>query len=290
MSGSRVDKQLDRRLNAYRPDLADSRLAGEVDADRYVDGEVFHVSVPVACVHMAPDAASGMDTQFLHGEQLRVFDRRNGWAWVQGERDSYVGYVPESSIVEGGFSPTHIVCVPRTFVYPEPDLKRRALRAHSMGALVRVVDDIEVRGTRYAILDDDRAMILRHLRPLDETSPDFVAVAEQFLHTPYLWGGASGMGIDCSGLVQLSLRMAGRNVLRDTDLQAATIGVEIDPDSTPLQRGDLVFWRGHVAICVSPEEIIHANGYTMQVSREPLAEAVARIEPLYGRPTLIRRP
>jgi cell wall-associated NlpC family hydrolase len=290
MSESKVEKQLDRRLNAYRPDLADVRLAGQVQADRYVDGETFYVGVPVTRVHMAPDAASDMDTQFLHGEELRVFDRRNGWAWVQGQRDSYVGYVPESNIVEGSFSATHIACVPRTFVYPEPELKRPALHTHSMGALVNVVDEIEVRGTRYAILDDDRAMILRHLRPLDRKADDFVSVAEQFIHTPYLWGGASGMGIDCSGLVQLSMRMAGKFVQRDTDMQASSIGIQIDPDSTPLQRGDLVFWQGHVAIFTSPDEIIHANGYSMQVSREPLAEAIARIDPLYGLPTLYRRP
>ena len=290
MSESKVEKQLDRRLNAFRPDLADARLAGQVQADRYVDGETFSVGVPVARVHMAPDAASGMDTQFLHGEELKVFERRNGWAWVQAQRDSYVGYVPESSIVEGSFSASHIVCVPRTFVYPEPDLKRPVLHAHSMGALVNVVDELEVRGTRYAILDDNRAMILRHLRPLNEVSADYVSIAEQLIHTPYLWGGASGMGIDCSGLVQLSMRMAGRPVLRDTDMQVSSIGAQIDPESTPLQRGDLVFWKGHVAICTSADEIIHANGYTMQVSREPLDEAINRIEPLYGRPTLFCRP
>lgn len=98
------------------------------------------------------------------------------------------------------------------------------------------------------------------------------------------------MGIDCSGLVQLSMRMAGKFVQRDTDMQASSIGIQIDPDSTPLQRGDLVFWQGHVAICTSPDEIIHANGYSMQVSREPLGETIARIDPLYGLPTLYRRP
>lgn len=289
MSQSEVEN-LDRRLNAFRPDLADIHLAGRVQADSYVEGETFYVGAPVARVHMAPDAASGMDTQFLHGEELKVFERKNGWAWVQGQRDSYVGYIPESSIVEGSFSPTHIVCVPRTFVYPEPELKRPALHTHSMGALVNVMDVTEARGTRYAILDDGRAMIHRHLWELDRKAEDYVSVAQQFIHTPYLWGGASGMGIDCSGLVQLSMRMAGRQVRRDTDMQASTIGTEIDPRTTPLQRGDLVFWKGHVAICTSADEIIHANGYSMQVSSEPLADAIARIEPFYGKPTLVRRP
>lgn len=282
-------KALDRRLNAFRPDLADKRLEGRVEAGRFVEGAMFHVSAPVAKVHTAPDASSGMDTQFLHGEELRVFDRNNGWAWIQGERDSYVGYVPESSIDEDGYRATHIVCVPRTFAYPEPDLKKPAANAQSMGALVTVTGETEVRGTRYALLDDGRAMIARHLSPIGDVADDYVAMAEMFLHTPYLWGGASGFGIDCSGLVQLSMRMAGRNVPRDTDMQAESIGEALDLKEPP-QRGDLIFWRGHVAIFTASDEIIHANGYTMTVSREPLADAIGRIGPLYGQPTSMRRP
>lgn len=279
---------LDRRLNAYRPDLADVRLKGQVEAARFVSGTPATVSAPVADVHSVPDAASGVDTQFLCGDTVLVFEERDGWAWIQADRDGYVGYVRQEAIAPGMPEPTHVVCVQRSFVYPTAELKSPPLTTHSMGARLAVTGETEERGTRYALLASGGAMIARHLRPLGGPSVDFVSVAEEFLHTPYLWGGASGFGIDCSGLVQLALFMAGREVPRDTDMQAEGLGVPVR-EGAPLGRGDLVFWRGHVAIMLDSEEVIHANGFTMTVSREPLAEAVRRIEPLYGRPVGIRR-
>ncbi|WP_309084284.1 C40 family peptidase [Chelativorans sp.] len=279
---------LDSRLNAFRADLADERLKGRVDAARFVAGEPTVIAAPVADVHSAPSPMAGIDTQFLYGESVRVFERREGWAWVQGERDGYVGYVPEEALGEDTHSPTHVVSAARSFTYPKSELKTPPIMAHSMGARVAVVEEVENHGTVYALLGSGGSMIAKHLRPLGKPCSDFVSIAERFLHTPYLWGGTSGFGIDCSGLVQLSMFMAGRNVPRDTDMQA-TIGVPVEPEAG-LQRGDLVFWRGHVAIMTDADHIIHANGYTMTVWEEPLAEAMRRIEPLYGRPTGYRRP
>jgi cell wall-associated NlpC family hydrolase len=279
---------LDRRLNACRPDLADERLKGRVSAERFVAGEPADVIVAVVDLHSAPETGAGIDTQLLFGDPVRVFERKAGWAWVQAGRDGYVGYIKEETL--GALvEPTHLVAVPRSVVYPEPELKTPPISVQSMGARVAVVEEVEKRGTRYALLSSGGVMIAGHLRPLDQPFPDYVSVAEIFLHTPYLWGGASGFGIDCSGLVQLSMFMAGRRVLRDTDMQAEGIGHPVEAEAG-LRRGDLVFWRGHVAVMVDGETIIHANGHTMTVAREPLTEAAGRIERLYGRPTGYRRP
>ncbi|MCR4268281.1 C40 family peptidase [Nitratireductor sp. ZSWI3] len=281
---------LDRRLNAHRADLADMRLKGSVEAERFIEGEAACVVVPVLDIRGAPRADAGLDTQLLYGDAVRVFERSEGWAWIQAERDGYVGYVAENGLGAPGPEPTHTVITQRSFVYPRAELKAPILAAHSMGARLVVTATAETRGTRYALLSTGGAMIADHLRPLSEQAGDYVAVAETFLHTPYLWGGTSGFGIDCSGLVQLSMRMTGRTVLRDTDMQAESIGTATDPAATPLRRGDLVFWRGHVAIMLDGETMLHANGHTMTVAREPLAEAVERIAALYGRPTGYRRP
>jgi cell wall-associated NlpC family hydrolase len=282
----------DARLHAFRSDLADARLKGEVVADRFVAGQPARITASVADVRKAARPDAGVNTQFLFGDDILVFEDTEGWAWVQAERDGYVGYVADTMLGRRDHAPTHLVSVPRTFVYPGPDLRFPRTGQLSMGAAVTVTGTAETRGTHYAVLPSGEAVISGHLRPVGELAADYVAVAESFLGTPYLWGGASAFGIDCSGLVQLSMRMAGRNVLRDSDMQATGLGEPIDPgpDFSELRRGDLVFWKGHVAVMTDPEAMIHANGHTMLVSREGLKDAIARIGYLYGGPTGFRRP
>jgi cell wall-associated NlpC family hydrolase len=279
----------DTRLHAFRPDLADARLRGEVEAQRFVDGDAARIGVAVADLHQAPRPDAGLSTQALFGDEVRVFDVAEGWGWIQLERDGYVGYVADTVLTQRNLTPTHVVVVPRTFLYPGPDLKSPATGALSMGSRVAVGGSAETRGTRYALLASGEAIIEKHLAPLDWRAGDYVAVAETLINTPYLWAGASGFGIDCSGLVQLAMRMAGRDVLRDSDMQAATIGEPIQ--RAGLARGDLVFWKGHVAIMTGVDTLIHANGHTMTVALEGLDAAIERVAYLYGGgPTGYRRP
>ncbi|MCO6408968.1 C40 family peptidase [Hoeflea alexandrii] len=286
-----MSEQLDRRSHAYRPDLADIRLRGRVTADRYIEGMPAEVIVPVAALHPRPDPESSIDTQALRGEALSVFDISGGWAWVQLAADGYVGYVREQAIGQGAGPATHVVSVPRSFLYPGPDLRFPHLDALSMGSRLRIVGTAETRATPYAILEDGSAIIAAHLLPVAENlTDDTVSVASRFLETPYLWGGRSGFGIDCSGLVQMALAMTGKSAPRDSDQQAASLGRIIDPDTDGLQRGDLVFWKGHVGFIEDPETLLHASGGTMYVTREPLRDAIDRIARLYGLPTCYRRP
>ena len=282
----------DKRLHAFRPDLADAKLKGEVSAERFVTGRPARIVAPVADMLREPRPDAGLNTQLLRGDDVAVFEEAEGWAWVQAERDGYVGYVSGGFLGPRGDAPTHIVSAPRSFLYPGPDLRFPRLGELSLGSSVTVRDFAETRGTRYALLSTGEAMISGHLRPTGEVSDDYVSVAEQLLMTPYLWGGSTALGIDCSGLVQLSMRMAGRDVLRDSDMQAATVGEPIVSGEgfSDLRRGDLVFWKGHVAIMTDERTMIHANGHTMLVSREGLTEAIDRIGYLYGGPTGFRRP
>ena len=280
---------LDQRLNAYRPDLADERLRGIIDAPRYVTGKLMRVIAPVAPLYKIPDGKSERQSECLFGEDVLVFETADKFCWVQSLQDGYVGYVEQVNLGDFQSTPTHIVIAPRSFQYENADLRSPMVSALSIGSKVTIIGESETRATLYAKLDNGNYVIADHLAPVTHIIPDYVCTAENLIHTPYLWGGKSGLGIDCSGLVQLSMMMAGKRVLRDTDMQVNTIGTDIDP-SDGLQRGDLVFWKGHVAIMVDHQNIIHANGASMNVKIEPLEQAIARIARHYAQPTCYRRP
>ncbi|WP_375608019.1 MULTISPECIES: NlpC/P60 family protein [unclassified Bartonella] len=267
----------DPRLHAFREDLADERLKGEITAQRFVQGEKRRVNVPVAGLFKENNNKSEMQTECLYGEELLIFEHGEEMSWAQSLKDGYVGYIDTKVLCTSTVEQTHVVTAPRTFQYSQADLRGPVEYPLSIGSKVSVVNEVEVRGTKYSILENGGAIVSDHLSPIGNVVyKDYVKAAEMLIYTPYRWGGASGFGIDCSGLVQLSMTMAGQVVLRDTDMQQKTIGNPLS-DSDKLQRGDLIFWKGHVAIMTDSENIIHANGSSMDVTIEPLEKAVTRI-------------
>ena len=259
---------LDPRLTPARPDLAAAQLRGQVAAAAYVEGHVLRVCVGTADLRHAPAPDAPLDTQALFGEEVMLYEDHEGFGWVQLARDGYVGYMSMAALAEGQIKPTHRVTVDRSFVYAGPDLKLPARDALPLGASVCV------RATKggFVQIDDAAFVFADHLLACRESQKDFVAVAERLLHAPYLWGGKTSLGIDCSGLVQISLDAAGIAAPRDTDLQEQALGlpIAVDPDLAGLRRGDLVFWRGHVGIMRDETTLLHANAHHMLVASEPL--------------------
>ena len=286
---SRQSETTDRRITAARADLADERLRGRVEASRYVAGVARRVAVPVAPLRAEPRPDHPIDTQLLMGEPFTVFDEdAEGYAWGQSGWDGYVGYLASEALGPLEPEPTHRVAAVRTFVYPGPSLKLPTETCLSMNALVAVTET----ANGYARLASGGFVHGGHLVPAGEREPDFVAVAERFLHTPYLWGGKTSIGLDCSALVQMALLATGVAAPRDSDMQESDLGVEIPFDETlsGLRRGDLVFWKGHVGILRDPQTLIHANGHHMAVAIESLAGARDRIrDKSFGPITSIRR-
>lgn len=262
---------LDHRRHAFRTDLADRRLEGKVKSGRFVEGKPVRVTVPVLAMRASPEETAALSSELLYGETLRVFERKRGWAWVQNETDSYVGYVREEGLREAG-APTHRVRALRTTLHPLPALKSPNVGWLPMQALVAVRR--EQNG--YAELDDETWVSTKHLAPLDgkETSP--LGVALRFLGTPYLWGGRSPNGIDCSGLVQIAHAACGIACPRDSDMQAAELGDGLPLDAEK-QAGDIVFFPGHVGIMADGEHLLHANAFHMETTIDPLAAVVARV-------------
>lgn len=270
---------LDPRLNAVRPDLADLALKGDVKAARYVEGEVLRVTAPQAPVRRAPSDTAALDTEALRGELVRVFERRGSWAWGQLGSDRYVGWLPLNALGPAGPEPTDRVAALRTFVFSEPDIKSAPLAALPFGASVTVAGAAEDANAHYALIAPGGAIVRQHLEPLAARHTDWAAIAGIFLNTPYLWGGKTGLGIDCSGLVQVALGACGIETPRDTDMQERDVGAALALSGgwPPLQRGDLVFWRRHVGIMRDEDMLIHANAHHMAVAAEPLAAVIGRL-------------
>lgn len=267
-------EKLDPRVHPYRDDLAAAYLRGRVTAARFIEGVPCQVRSGFAALKEEPSFEARQATELLFGEGFTVLEEHDGWAWGQNETDGYVGWLRVEALEADLTEATHKVVALRTFLQPEPDLKLPFLDVLSMGASVVVTGEqgdwrqVEGGGWLHA----------RHLAPVAENAADFVAVAERFVGTPYLWGGRTSIGIDCSGLVQVALWAAGVDCPRDSDQQAATVGTLVSGDGTGVayRRGDLVFFPGHVGIMTDATTLLHANAFHMAVVAEPLADVLVR--------------
>lgn len=265
----------DPRRHAYRGDLAAENLRGLIKAERYVKGEARQVGAPALPLRREPRFDATLDTEALLGETVTLYDESEGWAWVQLSRDGYVGYMPSEGLTRDVVAPTHRIAALRTYIYRLPDGKSPPLALLSLNALVTASGE----EGKFLALANGGYVFARHAVPIGHAAPDLVAVARAFLGTPYLWGGRTSVGLDCSGLVQLAVEASGLAAPRDADMQAAELGRPIDwQGDAKLRRGDLVFWEGHVGIMTSASELLHANAYHMAVEAEPFAEARDRIK------------
>jgi len=277
----------DPRLTPARPDLAAAFLKGRITADRYATGEEFELVDALAPLRQAPSTDAMLLTQALLGERVTIYDRSgDGFAWGQLQGDGYVGWLPDRALARPRAAPTHRITGLRTFGFPGPSIKLPPIETLVLGSTITVTRE----NGPFAVTDRGWHVPLCHVGDIGHHAEDFVALAEQFIGTPYLWGGKSSLGIDCSGLLQLSLHAAGRRCPRDSDMQQRALGTALDAAAhDDLRRGDLIFWHGHVAIVRDSDTLVHANAHHMATAIEPIRDAVARIGSAGSRITAIKR-
>jgi cell wall-associated NlpC family hydrolase len=276
----------DPRLTPARPDLAAQYLEGKVKAERFVTGEAFEISDAIVPLRGGPSSDAALLTQALKGERVTIYDRNGeGFAWGQLNGDGYVGWLPDRALASPVTVPTHKVTAIRTFAFPGPSIKLPPVDTLPMAATVTVVRD----DGPFAVTREGWYLPHGHLGGIDRHEDDFVAVAERFVGTPYLWGGKTSLGIDCSGLVQLALNAAGTGCPRDSDMQQDSLGRALDPAEKQFRRGDLIFWKGHVAIVRDADSIVHANAHHMATAIENTRDAIARIKTAGSEITAIKR-
>lgn len=271
----------DKRINVFRPDLAAAHLEGKVEAARFVEGEAASVGKGRTSLRAAPSFDAVQVSELLYGERVSVYERADGWAWVQAANDDYVGYVRQDELA-APFE-THLqIAALMTPVFGKADLKSPVKDMLPMTAQVNLL----TRLGDYLLIAPDTWVHRRHVASLDEVQTDYVAVAEAFFGVPYVWGGKTFAGLDCSGLIQTALASCGIRSPRDTDMMERHF-----PDAGPeLARGDLIFWQGHMGVMLDEAQLLHANVWHMMVAVEPLGEAVARIEKTAGPVTSVKRP
>jgi cell wall-associated NlpC family hydrolase len=275
----------DPRLTPARPDLAAKYLEGKIAAARFVEGEEFEIVDALAPLREAPSSEAMLLTQALRGERVTIYDRDSeGFAWGQLNGDGYVGWLPDRALANPTAAPTHKITTVRTFAFPGPSIKLPPVETLVLGSLVTV----QREDGPFAVTREGWYLPRAHVGSRDRFEPDFVAVAERFVGTPYLWGGKSSLGIDCSGLVQAALNAAGTGCPRDSDMQEDSLGRALR-GAVKFERGDLIFWKGHVAIARDFTTIVHANAHHMATVIEDTQQAIARIRLAGSEITAIKR-
>lgn len=280
---------MDTRITPARDDLAADWLRDQVKAERYEAGAPRTVIRDGAPLRFSPERSAGLESQLIYGEVFQVYEERNGWCWGQNLTDNYVGYVPAVDLASDVPAPDHQVAALHCHLYTEPDLKRPTAGIISMSSRVRIVD---VEGS-FCRIASGHWLHSRHLVSLNYSTQDVIGTALKFIGVPYLWGGRTAQGLDCSSLVQLALAMASLPAPRDTDLQEAGLGTAVamdDPkDFSRLEEGDLVFFPGHVGLFVDDWRFLHANAFDMQVSLHGFSDVLDRANNENASVTSIRR-
>ncbi len=279
---------LDHRRHPFRDDIAATYLKGRVTAQRFVDPLPARVCSEVLSIQARPEPRAMQISELLFGEDVAIYDQGAGWAWIQGALDGYVGYVRADGLTrEPRPAPTHIVSARLSHLFAAPTIKDPPVGRVTLGARLNVAD---IDG-KFAQLDDGRHLIAGHIRAIDAPEADLVDVALRNLGAPYLWGGRSSLGLDCSGLVQVAVQAIGGKPPRDSDMQRDELGLNAPKpaDMRDLQRGDIVYFPGHCMIADGAGKLVHANATHMAVTHEPVETVFARTRGGYGAVTHIRR-
>ncbi len=263
------DIKYDPRTTPARADLAADSLKGRIRADKYCAGTEYQVIHGLTNLRSQPENTSALCSQLLYGEHFTAYEIRDGWAWGQAARDGYVGYCRADSLSPDFFPSTHHVTNLCSHIYPEPDIKSPPLGQVFMMSRISVIDELPHKG--FVRLADGNWIFATHISKLFCSDPTSEAL--KFLYAPYLWGGRSCNGVDCSALVQLSFAAAGISVPRDSDQQAEVIGTTLADDDVPRQ-GDVAFFPGHVGFMLDDMHLLHANAHHMRVSIDPLKEVI----------------
>ena len=227
----------------------------------------FYFKEPFSNIYKLPNRRSEVTSQILYGERFKILSKRKGWIKIKSLYDRYSGFIKDKKYVKE-LKISHKVSNIQANIFNKPNVKTK--KKLYFGSKLSAIE----KRNGFVRFEKNRWVKLKDIKKITHKEKNFIKIFKLFLRTKYVWGGNINQGIDCSALLQIFFYYNNLFYPRDTKDQ---INYSIKTISKKFKKGDIIFWKGHVAICINSKQLIHAYGPEKRVIVMPINKTIKRI-------------